>query len=221
MRLTFFGHACFGLETLGYRLVLDPFSPQIGYAPLATKADLVSISHENPKWHSDTASVGGEWTLYDALEHVGRGWDFDGISLQSFPVFEDWPDDGEPTGPNAMVKITSENLRLLHMGDVGHSLGSDYIEALGEIDVVFAPVGGSPTIELDDLNSFLEELNPRLVFPMHYMIEGLGMKLQPLDAFLDLWSGTVKRSATSDFQLKMEDLPTETTLQILQPLRLK
>ena len=52
MRLTFFGHACFGIETLGYRLVLDPFSPQIGYAPLNTKAfdwgdDRSSISNRD------------------------------------------------------------------------------------------------------------------------------------------------------------------------------
>ncbi|BCM90376.1 hypothetical protein IAD21_02228 [Abditibacteriota bacterium] len=221
MRLTYFGHACFGVQTLGYRLVLDPFSPEIGYAPLQTKADLVCISHENPKWHSHLESVGGDWTLYNALENIGQTWDFDGISLEAFPVFEDWPDNGEPVGPNAMFKITSENLRLLHMGDVGHALGDDYIEALGEVDIVLAPFGGPPTIELTDLKAFLDELNPRLVVPMHYMVEGLKMQLEPLDSFLNLWDGRVERAGKSELELKMDDLPSKTTLQLLEPLRLK
>ncbi|RYG55507.1 hypothetical protein EON80_30570 [bacterium] len=219
MRLTYFGHACFGVQTLGYRLVFDPFSPLIGYAPLATKADLVCISHENPKWHSHLESVAGDWTLYNALENVGQTWDFDGISLESFPVFEDWPDKGEPVGPNAMFKITSENLRILHMGDVGHALRNDYIEALGDVDIVMAPVGGPPTIALDALKAFLGELNPRMVLPMHYMVEGLQMSLKPLDTFLQLWDGRVERSNKSELELKMEDLPRETTLQLLEPLR--
>lgn len=220
MRLTYFGHACFGLQTLGYRLVLDPFSPEIGYAPLDSKAkaDVVCISHENHKWHSHTESVGGEWTLYNALENVGQTWDLDGITLESFPVFESWPDDGEPAGPNAMFKITSENLRVLHMGDVGHALGSDYIEALGDIDIVLAPTGGFPTIELPDLKSFIDELNPRIVIPMHYMIEGLKMQLEPLDSFVNLWDGPIENTAKSGIELKMDELPPKTMLQLLKPL---
>ena len=221
MRLTYFGHAAFGIQTLGYDLVLDPFSPKIGYAPLGAKADLVCISHENPKWHSDTDSVSGDWTLYNALEQVGQTWDFDGISLESFPVFESWPDDGEPSGPNAMFKITSENLRVLHMGDVGHALGEDYIEALGEVDVVLAPVGGPPTIELTQLKSFLEELEPALIIPMHFGVPGLKMQLEPLHAFLELWDGRVERAGKSELHLKMEDLPRQTTLCVLEPSRLK
>ncbi|RYX85632.1 hypothetical protein EON83_04645 [bacterium] len=220
MRLTYFGHACFGIQTSGYRLVLDPFSSEIGYSPLNTKADLICISHENPKWHSYVEGVDGDWTLYNALENVGQTWDFDGISLESFPVFEDWPDNGEPVGPNAMFKITNENLRILHMGDVGHTLGNDYIEALGDIDIVLAPIGGPPTIELADLKSFLEELNPSLVIPMHYMVEGLQMTLEPLDSFLIIWDGPIERATKSEFDLKMDDLPTKTTLKLLPPLRL-
>lgn len=220
MRLTFFGHAAFEIQSSGYRLVLDPFSPEIGYAPLKAQADLICISHENPKWHSHTQSVSGDWTLYNALEQVGQTWDFDGISLESFPVFESWPDKGEPDGPNAMFKITSENLRVLHMGDAGHALGDDYIEALGEVDVVLAPIGGPPTIELEQLKSFLEELEPKIVVPMHYMIPSLKMQLEPLDTWLNLWDGRTLRAGKSELQLKMDDLPREPTLCVLQPSRL-
>ena len=220
MRLSFLGHAAFEIQTLGYTVVFDPFSPDIGYLPLDVRADLVSISHENPKWHSHLESVGGEWTLYHALENLGQTWDFDGIALEAFPVFERWPDDAEPDGPNGMVKITAENLRVLHMGDVGHALGDEYLEALGEVDVVLAPVGGPPTIELPDLIAFLEALSPRLVIPMHYGVPGLKMQLEPLATFLALWSGRVVQDGKSEVTLAMETLPDEMTLRVLEPRRL-
>ena len=220
MRLTFLGHAAFLVQTLGYNVVFDPFSPGIGYAPLRTQADLVSLSHDNPKWHSHLQSVGGEFSVFDALEHIGQPWDCDGVLLESIPVFESWPDDGEPQGPNAMVKMTSENLRVLHMGDVGHALGDDYLEALGEIDVVLAPVGGPPTIEPPQLKAFLHELNPKIVVPMHFMIPGLKMQLEPLDAFLNAWEGRAVRSGSSQLEISMATLPDEMTLQVLEPSRL-
>lgn len=221
MRLTFLGHAAFLLQTQGYHVVFDPFSPQIGYAPLNTLADLVSLSHDNPKWHSHTQSVGSEFSIYDALEHIGQPWDFDGVVLESIPVFERWPDNGDPEGPNAMVKLTSENLRILHMGDVGHALGDDYLQALGEIDIVLAPVGGPPTIELGQLKAFLDELQPKIVVPMHFMIPGLKMQLEPLDAFLGLWDGAAERRGASLMEVTMATLPDETTLRVLEPSRLK
>ena len=220
MRLSFLGHAAFQVQTLGYNLVFDPFSPDIGYASLDVRADLVSISHENPKWHSHLESVAGEWTLYPALENFGQTWDFDGIALESFPVFESWPDAEEPQGPNGMVKITSENLRLLHMGDVGHALGDEYLEALGEVDIVLAPVGGPPTIALPDLLAFLEELAPKIVVPMHYGVPGLKMRLEPLATFLELWNGSVEQGGKSELTLSMETLPRAMTLQVLEPGRL-
>lgn len=219
MRLTFLGHAAFLLQTQGYNFVFDPFSPDIGYAPLQTKADFVCLSHDNPKWHSHTQSVGGEFSVYNALEHIGQPWDIDGVLLESIPVFERWPDDSEPEGPNAMVKLTSENLRILHMGDVGHALGDDYLEALGEVDVVLAPVGGPPTIEPAQLLSFLDELQPKIVVPMHFMVPGLKMQLEPLEAFLELWDGAVERRGASLLEVTMATLPGETTLRVLEPSR--
>ncbi len=221
MRLTFLGHAAFSIKTQGYSVVFDPFSPDIGYAPLGTKADLVSLSHDNPKWHSHTQSVSGEFTVYNGLENIGQPWDFDGVLLESIPVFEKWPDNSDPEGPNAMVKMTSENLRVLHMGDVGHALGDDYLGALGEIDVVLAPVGGPPTIELEQLKAFLDELQPNIVVPMHFGIEGLKMQLEPLDVWLEMWDGALERSGSSQLEISMATLPDETTLRVLEPLRLK
>ena len=49
MRITWYGHAAFLIETAGLRIILDPYrSPDCGgYLPIAEPADLVIVSHEN------------------------------------------------------------------------------------------------------------------------------------------------------------------------------
>ena len=53
MRITWFGHAAFGIVTHGQRIIIDPYrAPDCGgYAPINAPADLVLVSHENDKYH--------------------------------------------------------------------------------------------------------------------------------------------------------------------------
>ena len=54
MRITWYGHAAFLIETQGLRIILDPYrSPDSGgYLPIDEPADLVVVSHENDRYHS-------------------------------------------------------------------------------------------------------------------------------------------------------------------------
>ncbi len=47
MRITWYGHAAFLIETQGLRIILDPYrSPDSGgYLPIYEPADLVVVSH--------------------------------------------------------------------------------------------------------------------------------------------------------------------------------
>ena len=59
MRITWYGHAAFLIETQGLRIILDPFrSPDSGgYEPIAEPADLVVVSHENDRYHSHLGQI--------------------------------------------------------------------------------------------------------------------------------------------------------------------
>ena len=59
MRITWYGHAAFLIETLGVRIILDPYrSPDRGgYEPVAEPADLVIVSHENDRYHSHLGQI--------------------------------------------------------------------------------------------------------------------------------------------------------------------
>ena len=59
MKITWYGHAAFLIETQGLRIILDPYrSPDCGgYEPIAEPADLVIVSHENDRYHSHLGQI--------------------------------------------------------------------------------------------------------------------------------------------------------------------
>ena len=120
-----------------------------------------------------------------------------------------------------MLKITAEKTRILHMGDVGHALDDATREKCGEIDVLLAPTGGAPTISLPDLLEFIEKLAPKIVIPMHFGVPNLAMNALPLEAFLEVWRGPIRREDGASISWNKGIVPRETTVCVLEPLRVQ
>ena len=218
MRLTFIGHACFSLEFNHARVLTDPYSPEIGYLPVDEAPDLVTLSHQNPKWHSCLDDVRGEFQTFHGLERIDETTSVGNLQLEAIRVHEKLPNEG----PNAMIRIVDKSLSVLHMGDCGHALDLETVKACGEIDVLLAPAGGPPTLELSDLMRFVDEVRPKIVIPMHFAVPNLGMKLQPVESFVDLWPRErVRIHSGSSMEISRAMLPDEPQLHVLQPLRLK
>ena len=72
-----------------------------------------------------------------------------------------------------------------HFGDFGQcELRDEQAAAIGEIDLLFLPVGGGPTIGAEQATAIVERLSPRWVVPMHYRTPRIGF-LETADAFLE------------------------------------
>ncbi|HEX8464925.1 MAG TPA: MBL fold metallo-hydrolase, partial [Abditibacterium sp.] len=115
MRITFLGHAAFLIETSQKRIITDPYSPEIGYRAIAERADFVTLSHHNPKWHSCLDDISGDFEPIWGLEILENGARRGEISFGAVEVFEKEPNQG----PNAMIWLESEGLRVFHTGDCG------------------------------------------------------------------------------------------------------
>ncbi len=90
MRITWYGHAAFLIETEGTRVILDPYrSPESGgYLPIDEPADVVVVSHENDKYHSHLGQVVPPFEVVRALEMPAGGTVVRGIRFEAVPVFE-------------------------------------------------------------------------------------------------------------------------------------
>jgi L-ascorbate metabolism protein UlaG (beta-lactamase superfamily) len=177
MDVTWLGHGCFRLRGRSAAVVTDPFPPAIGLKLPKLDADLVTISHDHEN-HNYTQ------VMRDSYEIRGPGeYEVAGVSVIGVPTFHD-AEKGAKHGRNTVYLIEIDDVRICHLGDLGHALDDAEAEAIASPDVLLVPVGGHTAINAAQAAEIVRQLEPRYVVPMHYAIPGLKVELDPLDRFL-------------------------------------
>ncbi len=220
MRITWYGHAAFLIETQGLRIILDPYrSPDSGgYEPIAQGADLVVVSHENDRYHSHLGQIVPPFEAVRALELPSEGKIVRGIRFEAVPVFET-PERLEEDKVT-IVHFRSEDLHVVFLGDLGHRLSEQELAPLQGAEVVLAAAGGPPTIDFPEIPPLLEAIGPRVVVPMHYKTPKINLDIQPLERFLEVLPGyRVERPGTSSVAITRETLPVRPTILALEHAR--
>jgi L-ascorbate metabolism protein UlaG (beta-lactamase superfamily) len=175
--VTWLGHGCFRLRGRGAAVVTDPYPPAIGLKLSRLDADLVTVSHEHEN-HNYTQVV------RDAYEIRGPGeYEVAGVSVIGVPTYHD-AEKGAKHGRNTVYLIEIDDVRVCHLGDLGHKLDDAEAEAISSPDVLLVPVGGNTAINAVQAAEVVRQLEPRFVVPMHYAIPGLKLQLDTLDRFL-------------------------------------
>jgi len=189
--LTWYGQSCFLLESAsGARIVMDPIPTNIGYLPPADlHADAVTISHDHSD-HSNVALLQGKPRVLRGLTTDKKGWvrideKVRDISVRSVGVDHDGKH-GAEIGLDTVFIFETGGVRIAHLGDLGHSLTDQQLSAIGSVDVVLVPVGGTWTVDATEATYVVDQLRPRLmIIPMHFKTDAVTIKeLAPLDAFL-------------------------------------
>jgi len=91
---------------------------------------------------------------------------------------------GTERGPNTVFVFGLDGLRIAHFGDFGQrALRDEQEDAIGEVDVLFVPAGGEPTIGGEVAAGVVRAIGPRLVVPMHHRTPKVNF-LDPPDEFL-------------------------------------
>ena len=89
---------------------------------------------------------------------------------------------------------------MCHLGDFGQAaLRPEQEQAIGQVDLLFVPVGGGPTVGGESAAAIVRALGARLVVPMHYRTAAIDF-LDPPDAFLDALGAPVERLAGSEVE---------------------
>lgn len=203
MDISFLGHSSFKLRGKTASVVTDPYDPKIvGLKFPPTEAEIVTISHGHPD-HNYVANVKN---IKKVIEGPGE-YEIMGVSIIGLPSFHD-NKKGEERGTNTIYVYEMDGLRLVHLGDLGHTLSEELVEEIGDIDILMVPVGGKYTIGPKEAVSVVQDIDPYIVIPMHYKMEGLGQQLAtslfPVDEFLGEVGLTVER--LPKLSVKKEDL---------------
>lgn len=167
MDIQYVGHSCFRIRGKEGVVVTDPYDPKmVGLPAPGVKADIVTISHDHGD-HNNSAGVKPfNRDEVFVIDHPGE-YEVQGITVVGYPSFHD-AQQGAERGKNIMFSIFLDNVHILHLGDLGHTLDEKTIEDIPDIDVLLCPVGGHFTINPAQAAEVISSLEPAYVVPMHY-----------------------------------------------------
>lgn len=212
------GHASFCLESpAGVRLVTDPFGPEV-LPPPEISADIVTVSHEHYD-HNHLKTVKGNPDIWRGLTAQGKDWEkfdktYKDIHAYTVATYHDEAR-GAKRGKNAVFVIEMGELRLVHLGDLGHLLNEEQVEQIGRVDVLMVPVGGNFTIDADQAWQVVESLKPGVVMPMHYLAEGMqDFPIAPLSDFTTGHSN-VRHLGAVKIDFATQTLPSSTEIWVM------
>ncbi|HEY6875627.1 MAG TPA: MBL fold metallo-hydrolase [Candidatus Dormibacteraeota bacterium] len=206
MDVTWLGHGCFRLRGKNAAVVTDPYPPTIGLRLPKQDAEVLTISHDHENHAYAQAVRDG------AYEIKGPGeYEVAGVSVLGFPTFHD-AEKGAKRGRNTVYLIEIDDVRICHLGDLGHALEDEDAEKVSSCDVLLVPVGGRTAINAVQAAEVVRQLEPRFVVPMHYAVPGLKKELDGLDRFLKEMAVTasepqpklsVQSTSTSEWETKV------------------
>lgn len=220
MKICWYGHAAFLVETLGVRIIIDPFrSPDSGgYRPISEPASVVFVSHENDRYHSHLGQITPPFEVIRGLEVPPRGVQSHGLHFRTVPCFES--PERRIGDEVTILYFESEELKVVHLGDLGHPLTPEAGAPLQGAEVVMVPVGGPPTIDLSEAAQLLDTIKPRLILPMHYKTPGINLAIEPVERFLGQMPGVdVVQPGVSTLDVTRANLPASPTIVVLESAR--
>lgn len=167
MDIQYLGHSAFQLKGKRGTVVCDPYNGSVGFTLPSVSADVVTVSHQHAD-HNEISKVSASSRREKPFIITQPGeYEVSGISVFGVESFHD-ANQGVERGKNTIFTILLDEIRVCHLGDLGHELTSELIEAIGAVDVVLCPVGGTFTINASQAVKTIHQLEPAYAIPMHY-----------------------------------------------------
>jgi L-ascorbate metabolism protein UlaG (beta-lactamase superfamily) len=193
-KFTWFGHATLGLETGGYKIIVDPFfsgNPAVSTSPKAVEADFILVSHGHGDHVGDSIAIAkrtgatvisvneiavwfGNQDVKSHGQHLGGGYKhpFGYLKLTLALHGSALPDGSNGGNPCGFLLTTNDGKKIYMAQDTG--LFGD-MKLIGEegLDLAVIPIGDNYTMGPDDALRAVKLLQPKAVIPIHYNTWGL------------------------------------------------
>jgi L-ascorbate metabolism protein UlaG (beta-lactamase superfamily) len=208
MEITWLGRSCFRLRAKEATVVTDPPAKSTGYSLGRPNADLVTISNSDPA-HSYAEGIAGNPKVID-----GPGeFEIAGTSIVGVTTWRGKEKTPE-SGRNIAFVFELEDMRVAHLGAIGHVPTSDQVEEMSNVDILLVPVGGGESLDAPPAAEAVSLLEPKLVIPMNYKTDIERAKLDPVDRFLKEMGAKVSETHAK-LTVTRTSLPEETQVVVI------
>lgn len=210
MDIYWLGHSCFKIKGKNASVIIDPFDPEFTglKLPKEMSADLLLVTHQHRDHNFISPVTGSPLIISGPGEYEKLG-----VSVIGIGAFHD-KEKGAVKGVNTIYQITMDGISLVHLGDLGHVLTESQLNGIDATDILMIPVGGGPTIDIEDAAKVVAQLEPKIVIPMHFKTEGLKFELSGVAPFLKEM-GAENTLPQPKLSLTRDKLPESTTVVVL------
>ncbi len=212
MRLKWCRHSYFIVETRGLKIAIDPHDGgSIGLESCRVEADLVLVTHNHYDHNAIEMAAGPKSII---VKWRPGSFKVGEVNVKGFKYYHDNLG-GRLRGETIAYKLEAEKLKILHLGDLGHTLNNKDLEELGEIDILMIPVGGVYTINYKEAWTIIGQVNPKIAIPMHYWTPKALTPLDPLDKLLNIVEAQKMKIEKDTLEVNADNIPEKTTLLII------
>lgn len=182
-------------------VVTDPYGNDLGLRfPRTLEAAMVVSSHDDQAANNFEALVGEDRKAPFAVVHAGE-FEVQGVFVKGVSAPKK---DGSA---HTIYRIDAEDVSIGFLGAIDRDLTAKEIESLGNIDVLIVPVGGGSVLNKDQAAELVSQIEPRLVIPSYYEVEGLKVSFAPVEPFCkDL---ACPREDVNKLKLSKANLPSD------------
>ena len=161
-------------QGLNYQMLIAPLNALI-------ELHIVTVSHG----HFDHNNLAG---VKDPLviANEAKTYTFDGIRIRGIESYHD-PEQGKLRGKNVVYKITIDGIAVCHLGDLGEEFNPALVQAIGNCDVLLLPIGGKYTVDAVMAKKYADEIQPKIIIPMHYRPKDGALDISDEKEFLALY----------------------------------
>jgi len=190
-KFTYYGHACFMIETNGIKLLFDPFITPNQLASNidvnTIKPDYILISHGHEDHVADVELIATKsgatiiciWEIHDWLNKKGltnthpmniggkKQFNF-GTVRMTFAAHSSTLPDGSNGGAAAGFIIETPNKTIYYSGDTGLTAEMNLIGKMANINVCILPIGDNFTMDYKDAMLASDMLGCNQIIGVHY-----------------------------------------------------
>jgi len=212
MIINWHGFSCFEIQTKTPSgeviLVVDPYQGTTGLRfPRTLEGQMILMTHDEEDANNIGAVTGEPYVIEMSGEFEVKDVFVFGIRAPLKRTDKKGPID------HRIFRIEAEGMRIAHLGALDRELTDVELQLLSNIDILMIPVGGNRVMSSKTAMDVVAQIEPRVVIPMTYLINGVKEPLGTVNEFCkDL--GSARCEEANRYKVSKKDLPEEDMLVV-------